>query len=180
MFVLYQLDREMTGAWRKVVTTDSWRSVVSFIETYYPDYKGLPEREAKSLPVPSDYEASFRDVHGNTYVVYELQGHTYYPDYPDIDDDYNSDVRDYLRDKYEDDDIDYYGEKRYYEDHDYEDRIFVRRLGEIFARPDLIAKFYIPELLPIRRADTQNNWYVGALVWHSKYGLADVVEFEQY
>lgn len=159
----------MKGAWRNVASADNWESMCHFIDTYFKDAKGISWRETQLLPIPKEYEVSFKDQYGDIFVVYELPGYMVdkfaYLDYPDIDEDYNEDVRDYLRNKYyydDQDEIDYYGRSEYDDDYQSEVRSFLLAL----ERSDLLMRRYFPFGLPSPRlvsADRGNSWYLGAL-----------------
>jgi hypothetical protein len=155
MFSIYQLARDMSGAWRKVVDCDTWRGVVSFIDTYYAGY--TESTCLDTLPVPKGgLEAAFVDVHGNTYVVYEVHAYSTYSAYPDIDDDYTDEHREYLRERYK-----YYDGMVYGIDdewsYDYD------RFWKMISSPFFLEDNYLPDPIQVRRADKKNSWYVGAL-----------------
>jgi len=159
MFAIYQLDRDMSGAWRQIAVCDTWDGILNFVDSYYKGYRTFAETYGRTLPCPHDFEAAFSDVHGNVYVIYELPSKKYSAYYPDIDEDYTDDYREYLALRYYDD--------PYYDNYmdveaarlAKEDRIDCMMNEEYDAFVEYLDNYS----LPLQRADRQNSWYVGAL-----------------
>lgn len=165
MFVLYQLEREMSGAWQRVATSDSWEGMARFIDTYYNGITNISWRESQMLPVPKNYEASFRDYHGNAYVIYELPAfyRDKYSDYPDIDEDYDNvrHVDGHLRDHYYDPDYDNYMDVEAQRLEIEDQRLEIDDLEQKLYDEKL--RMYLLPARPIVCADRKNSWYLGAL-----------------
>lgn len=158
----------MSGAWDKVVSCDTWNGICDFIETYYNGFRAV--HDDFDLPVPKDYQAAFQDVHGNVYVIYELQRR--WPlYYPDIGEDYTDDHREYMRKKYYEDHYGYYGyriddddEYCYDDPMDGPSPAMQREFRRMIEKPDFVF-YYIQHVFPCPDdyADRKNTWYVGAL-----------------